>query len=366
MSRQGGSWAIAAAVVESVRRLPPVLGAGAVLAAVLTLVALTLGVLGWRKPLLEVRQLLAPPHRSIALDYSAKVPKSAAYDSTTVAAPEPVFRKLTDDVDVRARYEGAPGTFALTARLTNGTGWHTTMQVIPKKAFAGPVFQATAKLNLGSLVARADAASKAIGTAPSGSVVVALTAQVDSPGLATLSTPVTLEVSPLQMVLGSNSKLRTDSSSATASTTVVPREIGILGLTAAQARSYAILGLIAAGAIAAVIFVISRRNIPLRTRSQIERRYPQLLVHVEPMASPPGKPVVNVDNFPALVKLAERYGQMILTWRRPDADDFVVRDEGITYRYRIPLDEPALQNVEHINRPNVAGTHRRKASSSVS
>jgi hypothetical protein len=75
----------------------------------------------------------------------------------------------------------------------------------------------------------------------------------------------------------------------------------------------------------------------LRTRPQIERRYPQLLVHVEPMASPPGKPVVNVDNFPALVKLAERYGQMILTWRRPDADDFVVRDEGITYRYRVPL-----------------------------
>jgi len=80
------------------------------------------------------------------------------------------------------------------------------------------------------------------------------------------------------------------------------------------------------------------------------------------MPSPPGKPVVNVDNFPALVKLAEKYGQMILTWRRPDADDFIVRDEGITYRYRIPLDEPTLQNVELIGRPG-AGTHRRKASS---
>jgi hypothetical protein len=76
--------------------------------------------------------------------------------------------------------------------------------------------------------------------------------------------------------------------------------------------------------------------------------------------------VVNVDNFPALVKLAERYGQMILTWRRPDADDFVVRDEGITYRYRIPLDEPVLQNVEHLNRPDSSGSHRRKASTQVS
>jgi hypothetical protein len=100
----------------------------------------------------------------------------------------------------------------------------------------------------------------------------------------------------------------------------------------------------------------------VRTRAEIERRYARLLVHVEPMPSPPGKPVVNVDNFPALVKLAEKYGQMILTWRRPDADDFVVRDEGITYRYRVPLDEPTLQNVELISRPS-AGSHRRKASS---
>ncbi len=106
--------------------------------------------------------------------------------------------------------------------------------------------------------------------------------------------------------------------------------------------------------------------LPLRTRAEIERRYPKLLVPVEPMASPPGKPVVNVDNFPALVKLAERYGQMILTWRRPDADDFVVRDEGITYRYRIPLEEPTLHNIELINRPNAAGSHRRKTPSQVS
>jgi hypothetical protein len=66
------------------------------------------------------------------------------------------------------------------------------------------------------------------------------------------------------------------------------------------------------------------------------------------------------------VKLAERYGQMILTWRRPDADDFVVRDEGITYRYRIPLDEPDLQNVEVVDRPNGAGSRHRRAASRLS
>jgi hypothetical protein len=137
-------------------------------------------------------------------------------------------------------------------------------------------------------------------------------------------------------------------------------------VTAAQARSYAVLLLLAALVGAAAIAFVARRHSPLHTRAEIERRYPQLLVPVEPMASPPGKPVVLVDNFPALVKLAERYGQMILTWRRPDADDFVVRDEGITYRYRIPLDEATLENIEHLDRPPGTGTHRRRAPSEVS
>lgn len=84
------------------------------------------------------------------------------------------------------------------------------------------------------------------------------------------------------------------------------------------------------------------------------------------MSSPPGKTVVHVDSFPALVKLAERDGQMILTWRRPDADDFVVRDDGITYRYRIPLIETALENVERPNGSDDNAKHRRTESEPVS
>jgi hypothetical protein len=97
------------------------------------------------------------------------------------------------------------------------------------------------------------------------------------------------------------------------------------------------------------IAMVARRATPLRTRAEIERRHPQLLVRVEPMASPPGKPVVTVDDFAALAKLAERYGQMILTWTRPDADDFVVRDDGITYRYRIPLEAAAHDTAELVD-----------------
>jgi hypothetical protein len=187
--------------------------------------------------------------------------------------------------------------------------------------------------------------------------------------MSALNATMQLTITPFEMTVSGSPKTQANNGDTPQPDIVEPRRIRILGLslmTASQARSDAILSFVVAAGIALVIFLIARRRLPMRTRAEIESRYPQLLVHVEPMQSPPGKPVVNVDNFPALVKLAERYGQMILTWRRPEADDFVVRDEGITYRYRVPLDEPTLLNIEHLDRPTGAGNHRRRASSEVS
>lgn len=368
MSRQGGSWAAVTAALKAFERLSPLLRVAAAMTAALTLAALVLGLAGWTGPLAEKRSAGTPPERSITFSYSATVPKSAAYDGTTVTSPDPVFRKLANRVDLHARYQGPAGTLHLTATLTNGTGWHTALTLVKAMPVTGPTFDATVPLNLASLAARADAASRAIGAAPSGTVTVALNAVVQAGG-PTLSAPLDLVITPFQMSLAAGSRLRASTAEATPGEVVVARDIRVFGfavMTASQARSDAILLLIGAIGLAVVAVLIARRRMPLRTRAEIERRHPQLLVHVEPMASPPGKPVVNVDNFPALVKLAERYGQMILTWRRPDADDFVVRDEGITYRYRVPLDEPSLQNVELIDRPSGVGSHRRRAASEVS
>jgi signal peptidase I len=369
MSRQGGSWATAAAVLKALGRLSPLLRAAAAVAAALAVLAVALGILGWMKPPVEKQAVALPPERSITYSYSTKVPKSPAYDGTTVTSPDPIFRKLANSVDLHTRYKGPAGTFRLTAHLTNGSGWHTTLTLVKDKPFAGPSYDATVTLDFPALAKRADDAARAIGAPAGGSVLIALNAQVESPNLSDLNAPLQLQLTPFQMSLGGGAKLKTSSEATAARAIVVPRQIRIFGhsvMAATQARSNAILALIGAGAIAAVILLVARRRTPLRTRADIERRYPQLLVPVEPMASPPGKPVVTVDNFPALVRLAERYGQMILTWRRPEADDFIVRDEGITYRYRIPLDEPVLQNIEHINRPSSAGSHRRKASTQVS
>jgi signal peptidase I len=369
MARQGGSWATAAAVVKIVRRLPPLWRAAAALIAAMTVLGIALGVLGWMKPVTKVEKASPGLEQSMTFAYTAKVPRSAAYDGTTVTSPDPIFRKLADKADLRISYHGHRGVFDVRAELTNGSGWHTTLQLLPAKAFSGVSHDATMTLDLDAIDKRATDAATAIGIQPS-PVTIAVEARVAAVGQSAFTAPLQLSLTPLELILvnGAGSLTVKDAGASSAATRVM-REIEIFGrsiMTAAQARSYAVLLLLAALVGAAAIAFVARRDSPLRTRTEIERRYPQLLVPVEPMASPPGKPVVLVDNFPALVRLAERYGQMILTWRRPDADDFIVRDEGITYRYRVPLDEATLQNIEDIDRPPGAGSHRWPASSEVS
>jgi signal peptidase I len=367
MSRQGGPAAMALAVVIAVKRLPPLSRAAAVLATVAATLGLLMGVIGWMKPVREVHRADLSSAPSITYSYKATVSSSPAYDSTAVGPPDPVFRKLTDTVDITVKYAGDPGAFDISLAMRTTSGWHTTQQILTSRKFTGRQYAATVTLDLKALEDRADAAAKSIGVPP-GAISITVTARVMAAGVTRLSAPLPFQLTPLVLgLMGGETSLKTTGTAA--GTTATAREISVFGYTittAAKARSWAVLLLLLALTTAVVVFLAARRAAPARTRAEIERLYPQLLVPVEPMPSPPGKPVVNVDDFRALAKLAERYGQMILTWRRPEADDFVVRDEGITYRYRIPLDGPALDNVELISRPSGAGTHRRKASSEVS
>jgi signal peptidase I len=362
MSRQGGPQTVLLAAMRAINRLSPGLQVAAALSALLAICGLVLGVLGWLKPLTVTEP--AGAGESINFTYSATVPRSPAYDSTVVNGPDPIFRKLAQHVSVQVRYRGAPGTFTTSTKLRSVTGWHTTMATSSPATFSGTDYQKSLDLDLTAIDRRVGAAAKATGL-DLGAVTIVIEAGVTAPGRDSYSADVQLGITPQALTLvGGNL-----ANEIPATPRIGARSIGPAGhpvMTAAKARKTAVLLLLLAAAGGVIVTLAVRRSLVARTRPEIERRYPQLLVHVEPMASPPGKPVVNVDNFPALVKLAERYGQMILTWQRPDADDFVVRDEGITYRYRVPLDEPTLQNVELIDRPPGAGTHRRRAASEVS
>ncbi|WP_433828352.1 signal peptidase I [Actinoplanes sp. CA-015351] len=339
MSGQGGSWAAALTVAKAVRRLHPALRAVAVLSIVLTVCALAIGVLGWMKPATQTTSGSSAENEKMTFSYSAEVPRSAAYDGTTAYSPDPIYRKLVRFVVLRLEYLGKPGEVDVFARLSSESGWHSTMQLAQAKEFSSERFTGTVSLDLNGMEDRAEEASEAIG-AEIGATTVAITARVKHSDGSTFEPQLSFALNAVQFSLtGGASSLVIDGSSVASSGAIYPRQISAFGrdlLTAAQARKYAVFLLLAALLCAGVVATIAFRQVPLRSREQIERRYPHLLVPVEPMPSPPGKPVVIVDKFPALVKLAEKYGQMILTWTRPDgAEDFVVRDDGVTYRYRI-------------------------------
>jgi signal peptidase I len=339
MSGGGGSWATAAAVFKAVSRLHPALRGLAVATAVCGVVGLVLGVLGWMKPTTESVSRAGKAGESMTFAYSAEVPRSAAYDGTTVYSPDPIFRKLADVVDLHMNYRGEPGRVEVSARLSSQNGWHKTLNLSQPRQFTSDRYTGKIQLNLPSFDQLIAEAGKAIG-ADMGPTTLAITARVRHGDGTAFEPQVSFNLAPLQLTLaGGSESLVVDQSSVAAGSSVQDRRIGGFGyhpLTAAEARKYAVYLLLMALIGAGIVAWMALGHVPLRTRTQIQRRYPHLIVPVEPMASPPGKPVVIVDTFPALVKLAEKYGQMILTWTRPDgADDFVVRDEGILYRYRI-------------------------------
>jgi len=96
--------------------------------------------------------------------------------------------------------------------------------------------------------------------------------------------------------------------------------------------------LLAALATTAIIVVFARRTAPSDEAAAIRRRYAALLIRVHPMSAPQSRPVIDVTTFSTLAKLAERYGLLVLHWKRSGVETFVVQDENITYRYRVGAD----------------------------
>ncbi|MCW2600464.1 MAG: peptidase, partial [Frankiales bacterium] len=88
--------------------LPPALRACAAAAAAVGAVGLALGALAWGGPLDTESTVSTHSANRMTFSYTAAVGRTPAYDGTTASSPDPVFRKLANDVDVHFTYTGAP------------------------------------------------------------------------------------------------------------------------------------------------------------------------------------------------------------------------------------------------------------------
>lgn len=320
----------------SISSLSPSLRIAAGTAAVAAFLGASLGVAAWTGPLEQASSAAVKSGTSMKFSYSAEVGRSAAYDGTTAVAPDPVFRKLANTVQVDFAYDGEPGTVAVNAELSAPSGWRSTVPLADADTFSGNAYKGTVTLDLDALQAKADGAAAATGLAAS-PVSLAVVPNVTTESGAEFSPELKLSLAPLQLSLvGGKEALTVTDSSTNQQTVMAPRTIGFntWSITAETARILSALLLVAGLATAVAVLVLARRSAPMDEASAIRRRYSNLLVPVQPMPAAQGRPVIDVTTFATLAKLAERYGLLVLHWNRSGVETFIVQDENITYRYR--------------------------------
>jgi signal peptidase I len=306
-----------------------------VVAAASGLASVVLGAWAWTAAPMATVISAVKQSQSLSYSYTAAVPRTAAYDSTTVASPEPVFRRLADRVDVHYLYAGPPCTIRVTVHLSSPGGWQSTLAVrAPADVVASP-FAGALTLDLRQLDARARAAALVTGVA-SEQLLVTVTARVTTAG-SSFEAKLPLTVTPVALTLnGDASALNTAHATSRPQRITVPRKLHLLGyhLSVETARGASAFVLVATVISVIVIAALASRDAGAGEGARIRRRYAQLLVAVQPMAAPCSQ-AVDVGEFATLVRIAERSGLLILHWSRNGVETFTVHDEGSTYRYRI-------------------------------
>jgi len=316
--------------------LPDGLRSTAGIVAAAAVFALALGSFAWTAPATAASTVSSQQSRSMIFSYTASVRRTAAYDSTTVTSPDPVFRRLTNTVVVRYSYTGTPGTLSVAAQLSSAGGWHSTI-LLRGPLHVGARYTGTVTLNLAQLDGRAHAAAAITGLpADQITVTVTPTIRLTAGGTFTPSLPLTL--SPLALSYTGAPRAFTVADTTTQSRHGTVARILRLPLgrniTVHTARTLSATLLLAALVAAALLAGFIRRSPASTEGARIRRRYAPLLVAVQPATIPTGMPLVDVSEFSTLARIAERYGLLVLHWSRSDVETFIVHDDSTTYRYR--------------------------------
>lgn len=314
--------------------------AGAIAAA--GMLGAGLAVLAWTRPTVVAVPVHAAPTRSMTFSYVTTVARTPAYDGTVVRAPEPVFRTVAKTVDVIFTYTGPPGRVMVDARLALANGWHSTVPLAAARAFTGDTYRGTVRLDLDSLQARASAGGRFTGM-PATEVGIVIVPHITTATGGPFAPALKLTLTPLALTVA-DGPLVVPYAAPPLAITYRPQTVARLGsisLRVSTARIASGGAVLAAVLAAAALLVLLRRSPPVPQSTLIRQRYRRLLVPVREVAAVPGRLVVQVAAFPTLVRLAERYGLLILdapapastTAPTPAAAVFAVHDDAATYWY---------------------------------
>ena len=312
--------------------LPPPLLPVAAGAAGVGLLGLALSGVAWTRAAETTVAASTSATSTMDFSYVAQVPQTPAYDGTTVTSPQPVFRALTDRVDVTYRYQGLPGSLSVDAELSAASGWRSTLP-LAAAAPVGAQHEGTVTLDLTELEERAAQGATAIGI-PAAGIAVAVVPSVALEGGGTFTPRLELSLDPKS--LRTTGELTATEATSTDGTRTEPARLSLLGrsLDVATARTAGPVAVLLAVLAGLVLAALARLSGPVSEAERVKQRYGDLVLPVMPIALASGRPLVDVPDVESLVKLAERYGLLVLSWSRGGVDTYVVQDESTTYRYR--------------------------------
>jgi hypothetical protein len=310
----------------------------ALLATVISLAGVALSVLAWATPTTQPRSTSSDSGARLTFSYRAEIPRSPAYQGTTVTAPDPLFRSLVHTVELSYVYTGRPGTIRLDAELRSASGWHSRIPLQPTARFDHARTDGQVELDLDDLWHRAAAAAAVIGV-PVDEVSVVVEPTVRSAEGDTFAPRLAFALTPTRFQLASEKpQLEFRDSAEPVAGAGKPNRMEIAGMSIdVSTLRVAVGGATAVALSALVIFVLAGGHRSGNESRISPRNYGGLLLEVEPVSSPPGRPIVDVTDFAALSKLARRYGVLVMYWTRSHVRTFVVHDDGVTYRYRVDV-----------------------------
>jgi signal peptidase I len=330
------------------KRLEHPFRAAAMQAGAAALLLATVAVVTWSRPATGLVMQSVGHAQKMTLSYVATVKPSPAYPGPVVTAPTPIFRNVAKAIQLQLRYRGTSGDVRVDAELSTPAGWSYSLPLIPQTRIDGATAVLRAPLDLTAFDRRAAAAARATGL-PSTPLNVTIVARVTGPADGhVFASRFPFSLTPLSLTATDSRALTVTSStpamharSAAAMLHLLHRQITVssarrITTGAALLAVLAVLALLAAG----------RRAGRGNESDRIARRWPELLVDVQPISTPPGRPVVDVPAFSELVRIAERYETLILHWSRCDVDTYLLQDDITVFRYRSTRGSGATLSVE--------------------
>lgn len=336
-------------------------GAGPATSILLAIVVASAGVLALvslRGTDREVTETLPFSARGV-LTYGRAV-QGGVYDLDRLRAPEPVFRRLTDELPVEFRFDLTPdtsagtieevtGSYQLLAEVNQPNGWSRTVPLRSATLFAEPSVVARGTLELALVDDLVASLASTTGVEP-GITTLRIIADVfaegslaGAPFQSTFTQAMEFRLTELQLqFLPANSELEHVESGGASHLIREARQIEVprtdLVVTYTALRPIGAAGL-AIGALG-LATLATATALTWRTGegARLRARYGHRIVEAKSEIAPGTKPL-DVRTFGDLIRLADRDGLLIVHHEDPLAHEYFVFEREVTYRHTRWKDE---------------------------